>query len=137
MLKNGTKFHGKLSKTNRHTRPSPNVCPWLYPSIPSNRRHDISKQKSEDFGRYSIGRQYCQIFPINCSRSPLDRMGNSASSVVNTGVDRLVTTTSDFRVGRSWGGRGARRKYYYILIISNNVQEYEIKTRYTVVTFQK
>ena len=33
-------------------------------------------------------------------------------------------------------GRGVT-KYFYILIISYNVQEYEMKTRYKMATFQK
>jgi len=54
---------------------------------------------------------------------------------VNPGVDGVVTTTPDFKVGR--GDCGMLAKYYYILIIFYNVQEYEIKTRSKVVTLKK
>ena len=68
---------------------------------------------------------YFSITPVS---QPI-RMG------VNPGVDGVVTTTPDFKVGR--GDRGMLAKYYYILIIFYNVQEYEIKTRSKVVTLKK
>jgi len=49
---------------------------------------------------------------------------------INHGVDGVVTTTPDVRAGWSWGGCGVVAKYYYILIISYNVLEYEMKTHF-------
>src|SRR6218665_768579 len=49
---------------------------------------------------------------------------------INLGVDGVVATNPDFRVGWLWV-----TKYYYILIISYNVQEYEMKTRFKVVKY--